>query len=123
MRSFICSASLLDRDGRLEPVRADDLVPALDVVVTWQYTQPCFRPCLHSVGVVMSSDYRILQRRREGLPTSCRRPNIVSSPPARCGKTSAQMCMFVRRFRLSIASGTGLAKRTRCARGGCVPFE
>jgi hypothetical protein len=56
MRSFICSASVLDRDGRLDPVRADDRVPEFDVVVTWQYTHPCFNPCLHSVGVVMTSD-------------------------------------------------------------------
>ena len=56
MRSFICSASRLDRDGRLDAGRAVGVVDG-----TWQYTHPCFNPCLHSLSFAMNSDYRILQ--------------------------------------------------------------
>ena len=46
MRSFICSASRLDRDGRLDAGRAAGVVDG-----AWQYTHPCFNPCLHSCAV------------------------------------------------------------------------
>jgi hypothetical protein len=44
MRSFICSDRRDARVGRLGNGRGP---PGVRVV--WQYTQPCFKPCLHSL--------------------------------------------------------------------------